>query len=126
MGKISLSNMNNNTSYTNNSTTKSYGYYSNKDVNVSVEKSKKVYCGISGFIVSAYNPTLVEIVKSAPERFWHSNKKCWEVAYTYLNDILDKLKNNGFNISIDYKTNIDDINNININNDNIKIPKYYK
>ena len=130
MGKISLSNMNNVGSYSSNkSTSKNYNYYNNdiyKNVDVSVEKSKKVYCGISGYISSEYNPTLIEIVKSAPERFWHSDRKCWEVAYTYLNDVLDKLKNNGFNISIDYKTNIDDMNNININNNNIEIPKDYE
>ena len=132
MGKISLSNMNNVGSYSNNKSTSNnnnYNYYNNdiyKNVDVSVEKSKKVYCGISGYISSEYNPTLIEIVKSAPERFWHSDRKCWEVAYTYLNDVLDKLKNNGFNISIDYKTNVDDINNINVNNDNIEIPKDYK
>ena len=60
-------------------------------VYVEIKNSKKTYSGISGFIKSQYDPRLIEIIKSAPERYWHNEIKQWEVADTYLNSIIDKI-----------------------------------
>ena len=93
----------NKNNYRNNiySNTSYYGKVKEKEpVFVEIKNSNKTYSGISGFIKSQYDPRLIEIIKSAPERYWHNDIKQWEVADTYLNTIIDKIKQIGYDVEV--------------------------
>ena len=88
-----------------NNTNKSYNNYppsydTKSIVNCVIKESKKVYCGVAGFISFDYNPNLINIVKSAPERLWHKETKEWEVAYNYLDNILNNIREAGHTVHV--------------------------
>ena len=105
-GQMSFSDYTDNTNkskYGNNlySNTNYYGRVKEKEpVFVEIKNSNKTYSGISGFIKSQYDPRLIEIIKSSPERYWHNDIKQWEVADTYLNNIIDKIKQIGYDVEV--------------------------
>ena len=78
-----------------------------KLVEVVIKNSKKTYDGISAFIKTPYDTRLIQIIKSCPERFWHADKKCWEVAKTYANDILTKIENLGYEVTVTDESTVD-------------------
>lgn len=94
-----------------------------KLVEVTLKNSKKTYDGISAFIKTPYDTRIIQIIKSSPERFWHADKKCWEVAKSYSDEILNKIKNLGYEISI---TDESVIENNSKEFKNISIPENYK
>ena len=140
MGKISLNDFNkytqskeytkgiyteSNKSSSNKYIPKNNGKYTPKSkiINVVFKNSKKTYDGVSAFITTPYDTRIISIIKNSPERFWHPDKKCWEVAKTYADDILNKLENLGYEITItDESTQTD----IKEKFKHIDIPKDYK
>lgn len=132
MSKIKLNDVNSNTKYTNYGTntdyTNKYNFYksenNNRTINITIKPSKKVYCGSSAFIVSPYDTRIINIIKSTPERFWHSDNKCWEVAYTYLDDVLKRLNELDYTININNELS-EDVIKSNINTKQV-IPENYK
>ena len=72
---------------------------SNKVVNCIIRKSKKSYSGVSGFLSFSYDTKVINIIKCAPERYWHSDKKEWEVPDTYLKGTLDSIRKSGYTIN---------------------------
>lgn len=95
-----------------------------KPVNVLIKNSKKTYEGVSVFFTTPYDTNLINIIKSAPERFWHADKKCWEVAKRYSDGIIERIKKLGYEVIIedvskDLKETIE-------KTSHIDIPKDYK
>lgn len=71
-------------------------------VNIHVARSKKITdFQISAFISFPYSQKLVNLMRSQPIRYWHSDIKQWEVPYEYLKDITDYLEE-------DYKITVDE------------------
>lgn len=71
----------------------------NKVVKCVIRCSKRSYSGVSGFVSFKYDPTLVNLVKTAPERWWNANVKEWEIPDTYLDNILTAIESKGYTIS---------------------------
>ena len=68
--------------------------------NVHVTTGQK-FVGISAFISFTYNPDYVKLMQVQPTRYWHSDTKCWEVPYSNLSAVLDRITNNDYKIIVD-------------------------
>ena len=87
-------------------------------VNIEVKEGSK-YVGISAFISFPYNIRYVNLMRKQSCRYWHSDIKCWEIPYEYINPVLEEL-------GTDYKLKMDDsLQQQQITDNYIKIPEDY-
>lgn len=63
-------------------------------INIRMSKSDKLVGQISLFISFPYKQELVNLMRSRPERFWHTKEKEWELPKSDLEQIIPYLGNN--------------------------------
>jgi SNF2 family DNA or RNA helicase len=61
-------------------------------INITVKNADKLYDEHSAFLSFPYDNTLVSIMRAQSNRFWHSEKKEWEVPAKALPTILNQIK----------------------------------
>lgn len=61
-------------------------------INVTVKNAEKLYDEHSAFFSFPYDNTLVSIMRAQSQRFWHGEKKLWEVPAKALPSILNQIK----------------------------------
>mgnify|MGYP000975586498 CR=1 FL=1 len=69
-------------------------------VSINVKEGLK-YVGISAFISFPYDIRYVNLMRAQPDRYWHSTDKCWEIPYTNISLVLDKLQEEDYKITVD-------------------------
>lgn len=68
-------------------------------VNIIVKEGKK-FVGVSAFISFPYSSYYVNLMRAQPARYWHADDKCWEVPYSNLPTVLEKISDNDYKLTI--------------------------
>ena len=90
-------------------------------INIEVKNGIQYNKDYSAFITFKYSPKYVELMRSQPVRYWHSDIKAWEVPYKNLDLVVGKLAETEYSIKIDKK-----ISEAIENEGNIGIPEDYE
>ena len=67
-------------------------------ITIDIQKSKKCNGEYSMYLSFPYNTTILDIVRSMPERYWHKDSKLWEIPIKKLSSIINALQD--YDISI--------------------------
>ena len=67
-------------------------------ITIKYDKPKKLSSLQSAFISFPYSPTIVNIVRSLPERVWLPKEKVWEIGYDLVSEFLSKVKSKNVKI----------------------------
>ena len=70
-------------------------------VNIEVKNGIQYNKDYSAFITFKYSPKYVELMRSQPVRYWHSDIKAWEVPYANIDLVINKLSETEYNIKMD-------------------------
>ena len=69
-------------------------------VRINVKEGQQ-FVGISAFISFPYNIIYVNLMRTQPTRYWHSDSKCWEIPYSNLSLVLDRIAEEDYTITVD-------------------------
>lgn len=72
-------------------------------VKIQVSNSIKCGCEKSIFVSFPYDINLVNLVKSFPVRFWHSDIKKWELPYSSLQKLQCRLNDDNYDLTNDFE-----------------------
>lgn len=70
-------------------------------IDIEVRQGEQYADDISAFIKFKYNPRYVNLMRSLPTRFWHSDKLQWEIPYSDLDLVINKLSESEYKIKTD-------------------------
>lgn len=68
------------------------------NIQITINKSKRVNSDYSLFLSFRYDPNLLEQMRSLNTRYWHPDLKCWEVPYDYLPKMVAIFKDHNIEI----------------------------
>jgi len=86
-------------------------------INIVLKESERISGKISAFINFSYNERLISILRNQNQRFWHSDKKLWEIPDKNLISFINEIDDIPINITGEV---------ISKNLNEINIPKNYK
>lgn len=67
-------------------------------INVRYGKPKRMASEQSIYVSFGYKPSIVEVIRQLPERYWNAKDKQWELSYDALSFLQENLPNDKFNI----------------------------
>ena len=70
-------------------------------IDIEVKQGEQYADDISAFIKFKYNPRYVNLMRSLPTRFWHPDKLQWEIPYSDLDLVINKLSESEYKIKTD-------------------------
>ena len=71
-------------------------------INVRIAQAQKLNGDWSLFLAAPYDSRIVGVCKSFPSKFWHADKKEWELPFNKLGKIVEDLKDFDFEITGNY------------------------
>lgn len=72
-------------------------------INIEIKPSEKVNGDDSAFLSFPYDSDLIALMRNQSNRFWHADKKVWEIPATKLAGVLTEVKNHEIIIKGDYR-----------------------
>ena len=72
-------------------------------ITIDIRKANKVTGEYGLFLTFPYDPTVLDIVRSLPSRFWNPEEKEWEVPFNKLSVLLDNLQDYEITVTGDMK-----------------------
>lgn len=80
-------------------------------INITVDKASKLYDEHSAFISFPYDNELIAVMRAQSSRFWHADKKVWEVPAKALPSILSKMQGHEVTLNGTYNASSSTANN---------------
>ena len=85
-------------------------------INISIKESDKCNSKASLFLSFPYDETVINLIRSFPNRYWNTNSKQWEVPYKQLSTIISELSTYTFDITVDNPQLLEEVKPIDVSN----------